>query len=502
MRTARRSLCLSSWSLSWTRVVARSFQPRSMASTPQVISRVIAARSFYDVLDCSRSASAIEIKGAFHKLSLLLHPDKCAEPNAEAAFQRLSEAHAVLGDTVRRRSYDFETAHKQQGQHSMTASRAAPSSRPSNCAMSSRLPREAASAEEIQARAEAKWAIDVRELSIEVANLKREAERNRRAEDERRQRHENELIEQKRHAADARAERDAIKRHWEDRLDEEVRRQQRDRAEAAAKLALLREELTAERAKAERLQGRLEEREAALHAFYATHATHDEQPHDARPHARPQDARARLSTALVQPPPQPPSEGGRTAPGAVAGCVWAPTRIAEEAAPDVGAPALPTGSAAAAPRKVSPSTTLSVEKDHFGNYKVVERDAAGGYTCSAARLAAEDRWAGHRDASQAAAAELRVVHTRAQAGGQSNFAPAGRAGVTAPAGLMSSALLSLLERLGLGRFRAAFEEEELYDLPLLRSMGPMLATNMLELGLDADDVERLRAALGTTLIGN
>ena len=44
---------------------------------------------------------------------------------------------------------------------------------------------------------------------------------------------------------------------------------------------------------------------------------------------------------------------------------------------------------------------------------------------------------------------------------------------------------SMLSELGLERHAAAFEEEEITDVSIIRSMGPMLMSNLEELGLDA-----------------
>ena len=52
------------------------------------------------------SASAAEIKKAFHKLALKLHPDKNQQAMAEEAFKRIEEAHRTLSDSRERRKYD------------------------------------------------------------------------------------------------------------------------------------------------------------------------------------------------------------------------------------------------------------------------------------------------------------------------------------------------------------------------------------------------------------
>ena len=52
------------------------------------------------------TARAAEIKKAFHKLALKLHPDKNQQAMAEEAFKRIEEAHRTLSDSRERRKYD------------------------------------------------------------------------------------------------------------------------------------------------------------------------------------------------------------------------------------------------------------------------------------------------------------------------------------------------------------------------------------------------------------
>ena len=66
-----------------------------------------AKRDYYEVLGVARSASADELKRAYKKLAVKLHPDRNPEDrSAEDAFKEASEAYAVLGDVERRRRYD------------------------------------------------------------------------------------------------------------------------------------------------------------------------------------------------------------------------------------------------------------------------------------------------------------------------------------------------------------------------------------------------------------
>ena len=62
---------------------------------------------------------------------------------------------------------------------------------------------------------------------------------------------------------------------------------------------------------------------------------------------------------------------------------------------------------------------------------------------------------------------------------------------------MSEALASILQRLGLDLLQTRLEDEEIYDVPTLRSMGALFEPNMRELGLDDElALAMLRDALG------
>jgi curved DNA-binding protein CbpA len=63
-------------------------------------------KDYYTLLRISRTASDMEVKQAFRRLAIVLHPDKNPHPDAPAAFQELNEAYEVLGDPVRRALYD------------------------------------------------------------------------------------------------------------------------------------------------------------------------------------------------------------------------------------------------------------------------------------------------------------------------------------------------------------------------------------------------------------
>ncbi|KAK8913702.1 Chaperone protein dnaJ 6 [Platanthera zijinensis] len=70
------------------------------ASTPK-------ERSLYEILGVERSASQQEIKKAYYKLALRLHPDKNpGDDEAKEKFQLLQKVISILGDEEKRALYD------------------------------------------------------------------------------------------------------------------------------------------------------------------------------------------------------------------------------------------------------------------------------------------------------------------------------------------------------------------------------------------------------------
>lgn len=64
-------------------------------------------RDYYEVLAVERTATVVEVKKAYKKLALELHPDRNPnDPTAEERFKEASEAYGVLNDEQKRSVYD------------------------------------------------------------------------------------------------------------------------------------------------------------------------------------------------------------------------------------------------------------------------------------------------------------------------------------------------------------------------------------------------------------
>jgi hypothetical protein len=71
------------------------------------IERVQKAKNFYDVLAIGKSATSAEIKKAYRKLALKLHPDKCDLPGGEEGFKKVASAYACLSNKQSKTQYDM-----------------------------------------------------------------------------------------------------------------------------------------------------------------------------------------------------------------------------------------------------------------------------------------------------------------------------------------------------------------------------------------------------------
>ncbi|KAI9912155.1 hypothetical protein PsorP6_009089 [Peronosclerospora sorghi] len=71
-----------------------------------MVRKIKTCKSHYEVLGVAQHATEKEVKKAYRKLALKLHPDKNSAPGAEDAFKAVGKAFAVLSDPEKRSHYD------------------------------------------------------------------------------------------------------------------------------------------------------------------------------------------------------------------------------------------------------------------------------------------------------------------------------------------------------------------------------------------------------------
>jgi DnaJ family protein B protein 12 len=72
----------------------------------KVCREIIAQKDYYKVLGVERNCTEAELKKAFKKRAIKVHPDKNPAPRATDAFKKVNAAMACLSDKDKRRVYD------------------------------------------------------------------------------------------------------------------------------------------------------------------------------------------------------------------------------------------------------------------------------------------------------------------------------------------------------------------------------------------------------------
>lgn len=86
--------------------MGRSPDGKDGGETGAEIRRVCSCKDFYEVLKVERSCKDEDLKKAYRKLAIRLHPDKCNLTGAEEAFKKVSTSFSCLSDSRQRSSYD------------------------------------------------------------------------------------------------------------------------------------------------------------------------------------------------------------------------------------------------------------------------------------------------------------------------------------------------------------------------------------------------------------
>ncbi|KAL8616939.1 hypothetical protein ACOMHN_041857 [Nucella lapillus] len=89
---------------------AGDYTPEQLAA----VKRIKKCKDFYEVLDVKKDCKESDMKKAYRKLALQMHPDKNKAPGATEAFKAIGNAYAVLSDAEKRRKYDVYGPELQQ----------------------------------------------------------------------------------------------------------------------------------------------------------------------------------------------------------------------------------------------------------------------------------------------------------------------------------------------------------------------------------------------------
>lgn len=71
------------------------------------VKRIKKCKDYYEILGVNKDATDSDIKKAYKKLALQLHPDKNKAPGAAEAFKAIGNAVAILIDVEKRKQYDI-----------------------------------------------------------------------------------------------------------------------------------------------------------------------------------------------------------------------------------------------------------------------------------------------------------------------------------------------------------------------------------------------------------
>eukprot|EP01025_Chloroclados_australasicus_P063736 TRINITY_DN8443_c0_g2_i2.p3 TRINITY_DN8443_c0_g2~~TRINITY_DN8443_c0_g2_i2.p3 ORF type:complete len:247 (-),score=48.01 TRINITY_DN8443_c0_g2_i2:518-1258(-) len=85
---------------------ASSSKDQGTPEMRKLVSDILHKKDYYEILGISKSAKDDDIKKAYRKLALKLHPDKCKVKGAEEAFKLVSKSFACLSDPDKRAYYD------------------------------------------------------------------------------------------------------------------------------------------------------------------------------------------------------------------------------------------------------------------------------------------------------------------------------------------------------------------------------------------------------------
>lgn len=71
------------------------------------VKRIKKCKDYYEILGITKDATDADLKKAYRKLALKMHPDKNKAPGATEAFKAIGNAFSVLSDPEKRKKYDL-----------------------------------------------------------------------------------------------------------------------------------------------------------------------------------------------------------------------------------------------------------------------------------------------------------------------------------------------------------------------------------------------------------
>ena len=76
------------------------------AEDAKIVREVLNAKDYYVMMGVQRNFSDADLKKAYKKKALKLHPDRNNAPKAKDAFQKINAAMECLSDPEKKRVYD------------------------------------------------------------------------------------------------------------------------------------------------------------------------------------------------------------------------------------------------------------------------------------------------------------------------------------------------------------------------------------------------------------
>ncbi|KAH9508474.1 DnaJ (Hsp40), sub B, member 12 [Bulinus truncatus] len=83
--------------------MVHDYTPEQIAA----VKRINCCKDFYEVLELAKDFTESDLKKAYRKLALQMHPDKNKAPGATEAFKSIGKAYSILSDKEKRRQYDL-----------------------------------------------------------------------------------------------------------------------------------------------------------------------------------------------------------------------------------------------------------------------------------------------------------------------------------------------------------------------------------------------------------